>query len=128
MKFLKSIFKCAVFALIFILLFICTQGLLVGDSDTRDSKRIAGFFELPDNSLDAVFLGSSATYTFWNAPVAWSEYGLAIYPLSNSAQPSFAAKYLIEDAKKRHPDALFIINVSHILRDYEQYLDKLLIN
>lgn len=128
MKSFRLIFKCAAFMLIFIVLFISAQGILVGDSDTRDSKRIAGFFDLPENSLDAVFLGSSATYTFWNAPVAWSEYGIAIYPLSNSAQPSFAAKYLIEDAKKLHPDALFIINVSHILRDYEQYLDKLLIN
>ncbi len=128
MKKIKLIFKYAVFLFIFVLLFSFVQGLLVGDSDTRDSERIAGFFELPENSLDAVFLGSSATYTFWNAPVAWSEYGIAIYPLSNSAQPSFAAKYLIEDAKKLHPDALLIINVSHILRDYEQYLDKLLIN
>ena len=128
MKSLRIIFKCIVFALIFTILFVPLQSLLVGDSDTRDSKRIAGFFDLPENSLDAVFLGSSATYTFWNAPVAWSEYGLAIYPLSNSAQPSFAAKYLIEDARKSQKDALYIINVSHILRDYEQYLDKLLIN
>ena len=128
MKLFRKILKCTVFALIFIFMFLCTQELLVGDSDTRDSERIAGFFQLPDDSLDAVFLGSSATYSFWNAPVAWSEYGIAVYPLSNSAQPSFAAKYLIEDARKYHPNALFIINVSHILKDYEQYLDKLLIN
>ncbi len=125
---MKKIFKCTVFALILILMFTTVQWVLVGDSDKRDRNRIAGFFDLPKNSLDAVFLGSSATYAFWNAPAAWSEYGLAIYPLSNSAQPSFAAKYLIEDARKLHPDALFIINVSHILKRYEQYLDKLLIN
>lgn len=120
--------KLIAFILIFLLMFIGVQEVLVGDSDKRDEQRIAGFFDLPEDSLDAVFLGSSATYSFWNAPVAWSEYGLAIYPLSNSAQPSFAAKYLIEDARKLHPDALFIINVSHILKRYEQYLDKLLIN
>ena len=124
----KRFLKIAVFVLISILMFTAVQEVLVGDSDKRDEQRIAGFFDLPKNSLDAVFLGSSATYTFWNAPVAWAEYGLAIYPLSNSAQPSFAAKYLIEDARKLHPDALFIINVSHILKRYEQYLDKLLIN
>lgn len=124
----KTICKCIIFALIFVVLFFSVQNILTGDSDTRDSQRIAGFFELPDNSLDAVFLGSSATYAFWNAPVAWSEYGIAVYPLSNSAQPTFAAKYLIEDARKRHPDALYIINMSHILEDYETYLDKLLIN
>ena len=124
----RGVLKFIAFTLIFLFLFMGVQEVLVGDSDKRDEQRIAGFFDLPENTLDAVFLGSSATYSFWNAPVAWSEYGIAVYPLSNSAQPSFAAKYLIEDAKKLHPDALFIINVSHILKRYEQYLDKLLIN
>lgn len=125
---MKKIFKCTLFALIFIFLFTTLQGVLVGNPDSRDSKRIAGFFDLPDESLDVVFLGSSATYAFWNAPVAWSEYGITVYPFSNSAQPSFAAKYLIEDAKKRHPDALYIINVTHILERYDPYIDNLLTN
>lgn len=128
MKVLKVSIKILAFLLIFSIIFFSAQSVLVGDSDTRDSERIAGFFNLPDDSLDAVFLGSSATYAFWNAPVAWAEYGIAVYPLSNAAQPTFAAKYLIEDARKRHPDALFIINMSHILEKYDQYLDKLLIN
>ena len=127
-KRLKNIIGLLILTVITVMTFIFVQGVLVGDSDTRDSERIAGFFDLPDKSLDAVFLGSSATYTFWNAPVAWAEYGIAVYPLSNSAQPTFAAKFLIEDAKKKHPDALFIINMSHILKNYEDYLDKLLIN
>ena len=128
MRLFKKIIKILIALIVFITIFLCVQSVLVGDSDTRDSKRIAGFFELPDDTLDAVFLGSSATYTFWNAPVAWSEYGIAVYPLSNSAQPTFAAKFLIADAIKRHPDALFIINMSHILKNYDDYLDKLLIN
>ena len=125
---IRKVLKVLSFILIFTVIFLSVQSLLVGDSDTRDKKRIAGFFELPEKSLDAVFLGSSATYTFWNPPVAWAEYGITVYPLSNSAQPTFAAKYLIEDARKSHPDALYIVNISHILEDYETYLDKLLIN
>lgn len=128
MKFFKAFTKIIIFILIFTLIFSSVQNILVGDSDTRDKERIAGFFSLEDNTLDAVFLGSSATYTFWNAPVAWREYGITIYPFSNSAQPTFAAKYLIEDARKRHPDALYIINMSHMLQNYRDYLDKLFIN
>lgn len=127
-KIIRCILKPTIFLLILTFIFLSIQTALVGNPDSRDSERITGFFELPDESLDVVFLGSSATYAFWNAPVAWAEYGITAYPLSNSAQPSFAAKFLIEDAKKHHPDALYIINVTHLLERYDPYIDNLLTN
>lgn len=125
---IKKFFKVVAFLLIFCICFFTVQTVLVGDSDTRDQKRISGFFELPEKSLDAVFLGSSATYAFWNAPVAWAEHGISVYPLSNNAQPSFAAKFIIEDTIDKHPDALYIVNISHILVKYDYYVYHLLNN
>ncbi|MBQ8504479.1 MAG: hypothetical protein IJ491_09440 [Clostridia bacterium] len=125
---MKRIFKGIAFVLIFAVSFFGVQGVLAGDADTRDYKRINGFFEEKEGSLDAVFLGSSATYSFWSAPMAWAEYGISVYPFSNSAQPLFAAEFMIEDARKTQPDALFIINITHLLRQYDTYLHKLLNN
>ncbi|MBQ8503960.1 MAG: hypothetical protein IJ491_06775 [Clostridia bacterium] len=115
---IKRFFKVVIFVLIFAFCFVGVQNLLTGDADTRDHKRIEGFFDEKENSLDAVFLGSSATYAFWTAPVAWVEYGLTVYSLSSSKQQILAAKYLIADARKTQPDALYIVNVASVTEQY----------
>ncbi|MBE6775104.1 MAG: hypothetical protein E7543_02825 [Ruminococcaceae bacterium] len=123
----KKAIKVLVFLLIFLFGFFGCQTVLA-DGDSKDYKRINGFFDERENSLDAVFLGSSATYAFWTPPVAFAEYGITVYSFSNAAQPTFAARYLIEDARKTQPDALYIINISHLLENYGNHLHKLLVN
>ena len=123
---IKKIVKALVFLLIFMAGFSCLQSVL-SEGELRDYRRISGFFEEKEGALDAVFLGSSATYAYWTPPVAFAEYGITVYSLSSAAQPTFAAKFLIEDARKTQPDALYIINVTHLLENYEKYLHKLLV-
>lgn len=125
-KILKTVAKVFVFLAVFVCCFFTVQEILCGDADTTDAKRINGFFAERENSLDAVFLGPSTTYAFWTPAVAWKEYGISAYSFSNSAQPLFAAKYLIDDARKTQPNAVYIINVTHFLIDYETYLHRLL--
>lgn len=108
---IKKVIKAIAFILIFSVCFFSVQALLSGDSDTRDYKRIKDFFQQRENSLDAVFLGSSATYAFWTPTVAYGEFGITVYPLSNARQVLFSAKYLIDDARKTQPDALYIVNL-----------------
>ncbi len=110
----KSIIKVVAFLLIFCICFFQVQGVLTGNEDSRDYRRITGFFEERDDSLDAVFVGSSTTYAFWSAPYAWYEHGLAVYSLSSIMQPIQAARFLIADARKRHPDAVFIVNITSV--------------
>lgn len=117
MKAKKSI-KVIAFILIFVVCFFTVQGLLTGDVDTRDYRRIDGFFKQRDNSLDAVFLGSSATYAFWTPAVAYREHGITVYSLSNAKQEILTAKYLIDDARKSQPDALYIVNLVSVTEQY----------
>lgn len=110
----KKVIKAISAVLIFALLFNAVQNLLVGAEDERTPMRLNGFYDAPDNTIDAVFLGSSATYTFLVAPYVWHEYGVTIYPYASQAQPIQAAKFIIEDARKTQPDAIYIVNVSAI--------------
>lgn len=122
---IKSFFKAVIFVFVLLIGFFCLQELLVGDDDLRDQKRISGFFQERESSLDAVFIGSSTTYAYWTAPTAWNSYGIAVYPLSNASQPLAATKFLIDDARKRQPDALYIVNVTSVLDEYDLRLHKL---
>ena len=107
------ILKAAFFyVLLVILLGAATK--IVSASDYRNYQWIAGYYEEREDSLDAVYIGSSNCYAFWNSVVAWEEYGIAIYPYTCNAQPFEAAEYLIKEARKTQSEAMFIINLNTI--------------
>ncbi len=98
------------------------QEVFVSVHESADEARIDTFFRQEENSLDAVFLGPSTTYASWVAPIAFQEYGITVYSAASAAQPLFASRYMIEDMRKKQPDALYIINVTHYLKKYEKYI------
>ena len=111
----KKFIKIVAALLVFVLLFNCVQNVLVGDiDDNRSTMRFNGFYKTEAGSLDAVLLGSSASYAYFIAPYVWHEYGVTIYPFASSAQPIQATKFLIEEARKAHPDAVYIINLAAV--------------
>ncbi len=103
---------------------IWIQNIFVSVYESKDEARLDSAFKQEENSLDAVFLGPSTTYASWVAPIAFDEYGIAVYSMASAAQPLFASKYMIEDMRRTQPDALYIINVTHYLIDYEKYLSN----
>ena len=113
---IKKILKFVSAVMVFIFTFNCIQNILVGEYDgNKTTTRFNGFYnKTTENSLDAVLLGSSASYSFFIAPFVWHEYGITVYPLASPAQPIQAAQFLIEDARKTQPDALYIVNLSTI--------------
>ncbi len=119
---IKRTLKMAVFILIFFVVLFKVQDVLICDPESKDAARIDSVFTQRADSLDAVFLGPSTTYASWVSPVAFSEYGITVYSMASAAQPLFASEFMIDDVKRKQPDAVFIINITHFLVDYEKYL------
>ena len=94
------IIKAVLFALIFILLFAYVSKVVTYPSDYRNYQWIGGFYEEEEESLDAVYIGSSNCYAFWNSMTAWEEYGITVYPYSCNAMSFLATEYLIKETKK----------------------------
>ena len=111
------VLRCAAFWGIFALLFGLMARTLAHFPDYRSYQSIAGFYEEPADSLDAVYLGSSNCYAFWNAPVAWHNHGIAVYPYTSPSQPFYATEYLMREARKTQPNAMFIVNVNSVEAD-----------
>lgn len=80
-------------------------------ADSRVYQYFGGFYEEERDSLDAVYIGSSATYSAWLAPLAWERYGLAISPFCCMSQPFVSAEYVIREARKTQPNALYIVPI-----------------
>lgn len=77
--------------------------------------RTADFYTEPKNSMDAVVVGSSSTYSYWVPTTAWEEYGVTMYSYSTAQQPLAATRFVIDECRKTQPDAAYIINLNMAL-------------
>lgn len=112
--FWKRAVKAIAFILIFLVVFGFFSGIVTNPADYRNYQWIRGFYEEPRNSLDAVYIGSSAVYAFWNPLVAWEKYGIAVYPYTCNAQHLITADYMLKEVRKTQPDCLYIVNLNTI--------------
>ena len=105
----KQIFKIIIFILIFIWLTISLTYILRTNGDEKD--RFTGFYSEPDNTIDAVIIGSSPVYPGYATPKLWGETGITLYPLSTNMQRPVAGYYLVKEALKTQSPQLFIFDM-----------------
>lgn len=83
-----------------------------GVNSVENYKRARGYYKERSGSLDAVFVGASNVHQFWQPAIGWQRRGIAVYNLSFSSLPIMSFPYLITEARKTQPDALYIINLN----------------
>ena len=105
------------FLLIFSVIFSFVSKTLTAPSDYDNFQRIRGFYEEEEDTLDAIYIGSSNCFAFWNAMAAWGEYGIAVYSYASNDQPLFIAEELIKETRKTQSNAKYIININTIKED-----------
>lgn len=110
---IKITLKIIAFITIFALLFTGATSILL-KPDFMNYHNFGGFYEEPENSLDAVYIGSSNCFTFWNSLLAWGNYGISVYPYAGNSVLFFASEYYIREARKTQPDAVFIVNINSV--------------
>ncbi len=126
------VLKTALFLIVFGIAFATVYKIIVSHDDYRNYQWIAGFYNEKEDSLDAVYIGGSNVYAFWEAPIAWHESGITVYPFTCQSQPLVAAQYLLKEVRKTQPNALYIISVNglhhnisdiqiHYMTDYMPY-------
>ncbi len=126
--------KITIKIIIFILLFVISLSAVTGVFVTVDRfglQNITGFYEEPEDSLDAVYIGSSNCFCFWNSLVAWEEYGISVYPYACNSNLFYSTEYLIKEAKKTQPNAVFIVNINSLtdgevnLKEFRNLIDSM---
>jgi ASC-1-like (ASCH) protein len=108
-----SKFRAAVSILLF---FALAAGLLfylncVFDlKDDKSSEKVfEAFYNQKENSLDGIYLGSSAVYRYFVPTQAFEDKGMAIFDLGTGSQPIVLDKYIIREALKTQPDMKVIV-------------------
>ena len=112
-----ALFRAAVFWALFALALYPVTRVFSHHPDYRSYHILGGFYAQEAGSLDAVYLGSSNCYAFWNALTAWHNCGLVVYPYATPEQPFYAVEYLIREVRKTQPNARFIVSVNAVEAD-----------
>ena len=93
------------FALVFFVLHHMQRSTIAHDPN-YDSIR--GLYLEENDSLDGIYIGSSAVYRFWMAPLAYENEGMAVYSLASGSMPISSIEYLLKDAVKRQGNLKFV--------------------
>jgi hypothetical protein len=81
------------------------------------------FYELPENTVDVLVLGSSHAFEDINPAVLYEEYGIAAFDLCGSAQPLWNTYYYLKEALKSQKPQLIVLEAYGTAFDME-YLDS----
>ncbi len=65
-----------------------------------------GFYEVENNTIETIFLGSSHVRHGISPMLLYEEYGISSYDLSTDNQPVMASYYWLEEAYRLHPETL----------------------
>ena len=84
----REIKKGVVFLLCVILVFIYINIIFSfpsGEAADGSKEKWNTFYAMEENTLDAVYLGTSSVDRYWISPQAWKETGMAVYPFAISS-------------------------------------------
>ncbi len=80
--------------------------------DTPMSKRIVqGALSQPEDTLQAVYIGNSGVYRFWQPAAAWDCEGISVMNLATASMPGVATRYLMEETLKTQDVELFVVDL-----------------
>lgn len=110
----KFIVKAAVFCLIGALLFLPLQSVFgVSNYFSEHTEMMfKGYYEQPEDTLDAVLIGNSHIYKFWQGAFAWREHGLAALALSTSDMPCSIMKNIAVEACRTQSPKLLVFDAT----------------
>lgn len=94
----------------------------MGDNDIN-RQTFKGFYAEEENTIDAIYFGTSASNRYFIDPIAYEKEGMAIYTVATMGMPMFFIPDLMEEVQKTQDPKLYIIELRWVIKDKEQITD-----
>ena len=109
----KKFFKITAFLLAVAITFACAVQIL--DFKYLDSTfKVDSFYELEDNTVDVLVIGSSHAYQGINTAVLWEEYGYSAFNFCGAAQQIWNTYYYLEEALKTQTPKVILFDTYYV--------------
>lgn len=89
---------------------------------------VTKFYELEDDTVDVLILGSSHAFENFNTGVLWNEYGMASYVLGGPIQPIWNTYYYLKEALKTQTPELIVLEGYCATKNEESINDAIIID
>lgn len=117
----KTVIRIVCFVLILIFVLVGVNNIFkvkYGDGIYDVTK----FYELENDTVDVLILGSSHAFQDFNTGVLWNEYGMASYILGGSVQPMWNTYYYLKEALKTQTPELIVLE-AYMTSFLDEYSD-----
>lgn len=121
----RRLLRIPVFALVSLLVLLWVQNAFCIRDYSIDSRE-RGFKMEKKNTVDAVYIGASHVFSFFEPPLAYEDHGITVFDYAIPSMPLASIAYRVREAYKTQPDALYIINLNGFKtsRVYNQNLHR----
>lgn len=106
----KQIVRCIAFFLIVCLMLVAMCDLFELKNTTNYDKRLCGYKKFNENTIDAIYIGTSGVDRYWNPANAYEKYGMTV--ANYSVDGMLTALYInaIEDASIKQDIKLVLVD------------------
>ncbi len=108
---LKRVLGCVAFVLIACVMLLVLCDMFELPNSSNFDKRYTTFKRLEDNTVDAVFIGTSGVDRYWMAPKAYEEYGMTLYALATDGMPAWLFTEVLDDIFASQNPKLVLLDV-----------------
>ncbi len=118
----KVIFSAVVFILCAGLVFAYVNKVFsMGDSDSN-RQTFQAFYAEERNTIDMVYLGTSASNRYFINPMAYNDEGM-LFTMATMGMPMFFIPNLIEEIEKTQDPKLYVIELRWAIKERDQITD-----
>ncbi len=94
----------------------------MGDADAN-RQTFKAFYAEPEDTIDVMYLGTSASNRYFINPLAYEEEGITCFTVATMGMPMFFVPDLIDEVQKTQDPKLYIIELRWVLKDRDLITD-----
>ena len=119
----KMLLRAVIFAVAVVLVFLYLNAVFTIPNSDPNRRIFNAFYAEKKDTIDAVYLGTSATNRYFIGPLAYEETGLAEFDLAAMGMPLIFMQNLMKEVEKTQDPALYIIELRGVLKGREDVTD-----
>lgn len=113
-KYLLQILNCVLFLGLAVALVVVLSEISKPDNI---KSQLLLYDQVEEDSLDVIFVGSSAVYTFYDVMAIWDEYGITSMTHSASAMPFELTVPFLKQAQETQSPKVYVIELRSLMRE-----------
>lgn len=119
----KLLLRACAFVVLAAIVFLYVNAVFTIPNSDPNRRIFNAFYAQKENTIDVVYLGTSATNRYFIGPLAYEESGLAEFDLAAMGLPLIFVQNLIEEVEKTQDPELYIIELRGILKSSDDVTD-----